>query len=93
MRLNLINFLTSIDIFALVSQCIFTNVKPYVMEKSNFEFDNVNSNSFDNLGHNMVIGIVINQVVIMLFGKKVEFVLYLLALLCRCCRDCVDIWI
>ena len=72
MRLNLINFLTSIDIFALVSQCIFTNVKPYVMENSIFVFDNVSSNSFDNLGQDMVMGIVGNQVLIMLIGKMVN---------------------
>ena len=34
------------------------------MEKSNFEFDNVNSDRFDNLGHDMVMGIEINQVVL-----------------------------
>ena len=71
MKFNLINVLTSIYILALLVHCIFTNVKPYVMENSDFVFDNVSSNSFDNLGQEMVIGIVINQVVIMVIGKTV----------------------
>ena len=72
MKLNLINCLTSIYIFALVIQCIFTNFKPYVVEKSDFVFDNVSSNNFDNIGQVMVIGIVINQVLIMLIGKFIN---------------------
>ena len=50
---------------------MFTNVKPYVMENSDFVFDNASSNSFDNLGQKMVVGIVINQAVIMIIGKTV----------------------
>ena len=66
----MINVLTSLYILSLVTHVIFTNVKPYVIKNSDFQFENSTSNSISHLGPDMVVGIVTNQVVIMILSKE-----------------------